>query len=64
MYVAVLTILSGWCVASNSQVLVIYGAVVLCAFVLRVVLAEEPWAARRFGAEWVSYRAHVPRWLL
>jgi len=64
MYVAVITILAGWCTLCDSRVLLIYSIAVACAFWLRVVLAEEPWAARRFGAKWEAYRAHVPRWLL
>jgi protein-S-isoprenylcysteine O-methyltransferase Ste14 len=33
-------------------------------FHLRVLLYEEPWAARRFGSEWDAYRARVPRWVI
>jgi len=36
---------------------------VIVAFHFRVVLAEEPWLARTFGAQWDEYRARVPRWL-
>ena len=64
MYVAVVTVLAGWCTASDSRALFIYGVAALCAVALRVVLVEEPWAARRFGAEWDAYRTRVPRWLL
>jgi protein-S-isoprenylcysteine O-methyltransferase Ste14 len=63
MYIGVVTILAGWCVLWDSRTLLIYALVVLCAFHLRVLLAEEPWAARSFGAEWQAYRAHVPRWI-
>jgi protein-S-isoprenylcysteine O-methyltransferase Ste14 len=64
MYIAVGAILVGWCTLWASHTLIIYTAVVLCAVYLRVRLAEEPWAARRFGAQWEAYRECVPRWLI
>jgi protein-S-isoprenylcysteine O-methyltransferase Ste14 len=64
MYVAVFVILLGWWVLWARTVLLVYAVVVLCASHARVILAEEPWAVRRFGAEWQHYRARVPRWLL
>ena len=63
MYIGVFTILVGWSTLWASGVLLSYAVLVLCAFYLRVLLAEEPLAARRFGGEWDAYRAHVPRWL-
>jgi protein-S-isoprenylcysteine O-methyltransferase Ste14 len=64
MYLGVVTILIGWCVLWRSSALCIYAVVVVCVFQVRVLLAEEPWAARRFGKDWEAYRARVPRWLL
>jgi protein-S-isoprenylcysteine O-methyltransferase Ste14 len=64
MYVAVLTILAGWCILFRSRTLVAYAVLALCAIELRVRLGEEQWAARRFGAEWDAYRTRTPRWLL
>jgi len=64
MYLAVITILAGWCTLSASRTLLIYSVAVLCGFWLRVVLVEEPWAARRFADDWQAYRARVPRWLI
>lgn len=64
MYVAVLTILAGWYALWGMRSHLIYAAGVLCAVQLRVLLAEEPWAARRFAAEWQAYRERVPRWFL
>ena len=64
MYVAVLTVLAGWCVLWDSGALKIYLAATLGAFLVRVIGFEEPWAARRFPAEWQAYRARTPRWLL
>jgi len=63
MYVGVLTIIAGWCVLWEATALIIYAVVVLVGFQARVVLAEEPWAARQFGSQWQAYRAKVPRWL-
>ena len=64
MYIGVVTILAGWCVLWNSRTLVIYTVLFLCGFHLRVLLFEEPWAARQFGPQWETYRAHVPRWVI
>ena len=64
MYIGVITILVGWCVLWDSRTLVIYTLGVVCAFHVRVLVAEEPWAARNFGAEWEGYRARVRRWII
>ena len=63
MYVGVVAILIGWSTMWDSRALLIYLIAVSCAFYLRVILAEEPWAARRYGADWNAYRSRVPRWL-
>ena len=63
MYVAVILILSGWAAGFRSGTLTIYTGLVATAFHLRVVFGEEPWLARRYGEEWVRYRARVRRWL-
>lgn len=31
---------------------------------VRVLLFEEPWAARTFGEQWQAYRARVRRWIV
>jgi protein-S-isoprenylcysteine O-methyltransferase Ste14 len=64
MYIAVIAILVGWCVLWDSRTLVIYTVLFLCAVHLRLLMFEEPWAARQFGAQWQRYRARVPRWLI
>jgi protein-S-isoprenylcysteine O-methyltransferase Ste14 len=64
MYIGVVTILVGWCVLWGSRILAIYATLCLSGFHLRVLLFEEPWAARQFGALWVAYRARVPRWVI
>ena len=63
MYLGVTLILIGWAVLFWSLTLVVYGASVLLAFHIRVIVGEEPWLQRTFGADWESYRARVPRWL-
>lgn len=64
MYVGVLTILVGWCTLWDSRGLIVYVVVVATVFELRVLLFEEPWAARHFGADWQAYRTRVPRWVI
>jgi protein-S-isoprenylcysteine O-methyltransferase Ste14 len=64
MYIGVVTILVGWCVLWGSRTLAIYTVFFLCGFHLRVLLFEEPWAARQFGAQWHAYRARVARWVV
>lgn len=63
MYVAVASILVGWAITFRSPALAAYAGVIAIAFQLRVVLGEEPWLARQFGADWDEYKARVPRWL-
>jgi protein-S-isoprenylcysteine O-methyltransferase Ste14 len=63
MYVGVTLILSGWAVLFGSLTVTVYGALVLLAFHIRVIVGEEPQLKRTFGADWESYRARVPRWL-
>jgi protein-S-isoprenylcysteine O-methyltransferase Ste14 len=64
MYLGVVVILAGWCVLWSSRTLIIYTALFMMGFHLRVLLVEEPWARRRFGGEWDAYRARVPRWVI
>lgn len=64
MYIGVVTILVGWCVLWDSRTLVIYTLLFLGGFHFRVLLFEEPWAARQFGPQWQAYCARVPRWII
>jgi protein-S-isoprenylcysteine O-methyltransferase Ste14 len=64
MYIGVVILLAGWCTLWGSRALIIYAVLVMIAFHLRVLLFEEPWAARRFGSEWDAYRDRVPRWVI
>lgn len=63
MYVSVLTLLLGWAALAGSAAMLLYAIGVGLVFHLHVVLREEPWAARTFGAAWSAYRHSVPRWL-
>ena len=63
IYIGVMLILCGWAITYRSQLIAVYAAIVMVAFHLRVVLAEEPWLARTHGDEWRRYRMRVPRWL-
>lgn len=63
MYVGVGLMVVGWAALYRSTLLLLYAAGISVAFHLRVVLAEEPWAARTFGEAWSAYRARTPRWL-
>ena len=64
MYLGVITILMGWTVLWGSRALLVYTLVAMAAVQIRVLVSEEPWAARHFGAEWEAYRARVPRWFI
>ena len=64
MYIAVILVLLGWAALFRSRTLLVYALAVAIAFHLRVVVSEEPWARRTFGADWENYRARVPRWIL
>ena len=62
MYIGVLLILIAWAIGFASWPLTIYAACIAILFHLRVLLHEEPFAARTFGNAWATYRARVPRW--
>jgi len=63
IYVGVLTALVGWAVMFRGTNLLIYMLCVGISFHLFVVLYEEPYLRRRFGAEYHDYCAKVGRWL-
>ena len=63
IYVAVLLVLAGWAWGFGSTRLALYAVAILLAFHLRVLLHEEPFLHRTHGADWLRYRAQVPRWL-
>jgi len=63
MYGGVALMLVGWATLYWSVALLLYAVAVAIAFHVRVVLAEEPFAAQRFGGDWDAYQARTPRWL-
>lgn len=63
IYVGVLTALVGWAVMFRGTNLLIYMLCVGISFHLFVVLYEEPYLRRQFGAEYYDYCAKVGRWL-
>lgn len=64
MYVAVLLMLVGWAMGFRTRSLWNYALMMAVVFYLRVVFFEEPWLARTHGADFVRYKAKVPRWLV
>ncbi len=62
MYLAVLSLIVGQALALWQLELLVYAAVVCLAFVTFVAVYEEPYLARRFGAEYAEYRRQVPGW--
>jgi protein-S-isoprenylcysteine O-methyltransferase Ste14 len=62
-YLAVLALVAGQGLWFGRGTVLAYAAALAVAFHLFVVLYEEPALTRRFGAEYESFRARVPRWL-
>jgi protein-S-isoprenylcysteine O-methyltransferase Ste14 len=62
MYVSVLTLVAGIATWRGSPLTEGYAICLAIAFHLRVVLGEEPWLARTFGADWTAYAGEVRRW--
>lgn len=63
MYVSVLAILFGQATFFGSVGVAIYAACAWLIAHLFVVFNEEPTLLRTFGAEYETYRKHVPRWI-
>ncbi|NOQ13624.1 MAG: isoprenylcysteine carboxylmethyltransferase family protein [Methyloprofundus sp.] len=63
MYVGVIFILLGWVIITASPIVFGFTLFLSLAFDLRVKMHEEPWAEKKFTAEWISYKNSVPRWL-
>jgi len=62
MYVAVMTVVLGWCLLYRSVWLMLYGLVLTVRFNLRVRWHEEPWLQRQFGLESEAYASRTGRW--
>ncbi len=63
MMVGVLLVLVGEVTVFRAPLLIAWLAVATLAILLFIPLIEEKRLARRFGAEYDSYRKAVPRWL-
>jgi protein-S-isoprenylcysteine O-methyltransferase Ste14 len=63
MYVAIISILTGWALIGGSPLLAAYRIFMATVFYLRVVYGEELDLAKQFGDEWIDYTKKVPRWL-
>ncbi len=63
MISGVFCILLGEAMLLLSPALLGWFLVFLCVNLIYIPLVEEPGLARRFGDEYRSYKAHVPRWI-
>jgi protein-S-isoprenylcysteine O-methyltransferase Ste14 len=63
IYIAVVSVTVGQALLFGDGRLLWYGAVVWLVFHLFVVLSEEPILQRKFGMEYETFRANVPRWI-
>ena len=63
MYVAVLSIIFGQALLFSSWTLAAYAVIGAIAMVSFVRVYEEPTLARRYGAQYETYRQNVPGWL-
>jgi protein-S-isoprenylcysteine O-methyltransferase Ste14 len=62
MYLAVLAVITGQALLLGRPVLLGYGAAVGAAFTAFVYGYEQPALARRYGAQYETYRRAVPAW--
>lgn len=63
MYVGAFTALIGAAIYYRSFLLALFALGFLLVTHLFVTLYEEPILSRKFGDDYVAYRASVPRWL-
>jgi protein-S-isoprenylcysteine O-methyltransferase Ste14 len=63
MYVAVAAVIFGQALLLASVPLLVWGAIVSLGFDLFVRIYEEPTLRRRYGVQFATYCASVPRWL-
>jgi protein-S-isoprenylcysteine O-methyltransferase Ste14 len=63
IYIALVSVTVGQALLFGDGRLLWYGAVVWLAFHLFVVLYEEPTLRLKFGTEYETFRANVPRWM-
>jgi protein-S-isoprenylcysteine O-methyltransferase Ste14 len=63
MISGVLFVLLGEAALFGSPALLLWFALVWAVNAVYIPLVEEPGLQRRFGEDYVRYRAHVPRWI-
>jgi protein-S-isoprenylcysteine O-methyltransferase Ste14 len=63
MYVGILVALVGETILFLSRAMAVYTVLMWLGFHLFVYLYEEPTLTRRYGAEYLRFKRHVPRWL-
>ena len=63
MYVALTSVVLGEALLFGSRALLWEAAAMALGFHLFVLAYEEPVLGQLFGAQYQTYRAHVPRWL-
>ena len=63
IYIALVSVTVGQALLFGDGRLLWYGAVVWLVFHLFVVLSEEPILQQKFGMEYETFRANVPRWI-
>jgi len=63
MHVGVLATILGWAALFRAPALLAYALAVSTLFQLFIVLYEDRYLAREFGAEYTAYCERVGRWL-
>lgn len=63
MYVAVTSLILGQALLLGDTHLLVYAVIPWLAANAFVLYYEEPTLQRSFGADYETYRAHVPRWI-
>ncbi|MFI5396619.1 MAG: methyltransferase family protein [Candidatus Binatia bacterium] len=63
IYVGIVLIILGEGLVFDAGILLLYSALLLLLFHLRVVVYEEPHLQAKFGANYDDYCKAVPRWL-
>ena len=63
MYIGATLVVLGQALLFGSTAVLLYGAIMACAFHAFVIGYEEPTLRKRYGAEHARYCEHVPRWV-
>jgi protein-S-isoprenylcysteine O-methyltransferase Ste14 len=63
MISGVIAVLLGESLIAGARPLALWCALFMCINAVYIPLLEEPQLAARFGADYLTYRKNVPRWL-